>query len=580
MVFDLRVCCLNEPHRFVSEPSSERSENLGEIESPTPLPDPHFLRNSSPGSLSQISPPELLREASSPKSPPAVSWFSPRSSLDTKDVPFFYPESEVCLSQSATKRALEIEPETFETRTDPLWTPLKKARAFQDSESPLKWSTSFETPEMNREKAGRMQDSRGNMSPSSSKCIMDESPYDMLCIREIDDMHLPLLERPPCTGKPGRCRTNVLSPVLSAIEEVTSQPGPVFIAGQLSAQESSLPVIDGCDIGEDDANEFDDDDFADCDFSYPGASIDRTDEACNLSSSMSGEAVVLDSCYRGADQPQISVLFEGMVSSEAPGPSMGFSTARGKALAVSPSSLRQARALLEQDSCSLSAKSRAGSQKASADEDLVQTVESGAMFEGFKTASGKQCSIDPKSLTRARAIMGPEIESEHKVAAFEGFSSAKGRRIQVSDASLVRARAMFSESSENEGISDRNDASDSTVSGPLMSAFSGFKSANGLPLSIQNETVERMKALFEGDTSGRSGSRSIAEVRPPPSPTVGSTIWSLQVPGKNRARNSPFRPPMPRYDANKTTAVVKPVSVPVKSKASLFDLRGWFRLLN
>ena len=423
-----------------------------------------------------------------------------------------------------------------------------------------------------------MQDSVGNMSPSLSKCVMTESPYDMLRIQDIGDMDPLLLERPPCSAKPGRCRANLLSPVLSAMEEVTSQSGPLIV-GQLSGQESSLPVIeDGCD-GEHDANEFDDDDFADCDFSYPGASIDRTDDVCNLSSIPIAEAVVLDSCYRNLERPQGSeVLFEDTVNTKAAGPLMGFSTARGKALVVSPSRLRQARALLEQDSFSMAAEPLTVSQEDLADDDHVQTVQSSAMFEGFKTAAGNQCSIDPKSLTRARAILEPVIESEPEVAVFEGFSSAKGKRIQVTDASLVRARALFSESSENEQLSNRNDASRPTASGPLISAFSGFKSANGLPLAIQNETVERMKALFEGDTAGRSGSGSLAAARAPPSPSPveSMVIRSLQVPGKTRARNLPFRSPMPRYEANRTTRVVEPVRVTVKSKASLFNLRCWF----
>lgn len=211
-----------------------------------------------------------------------------------------------------------------------------------------------------------------------------------------------------------------------------------------------------------------------------------------------------------------------------------FSTASGKAVPVSEEALRQSKQLFE---ATVDESTECATDDWSKQNDLVLPITAACSNSLFSTASGKRVSISEEASTAACKLFDnfSATDSAAKECA-EGnntkhpgsfaeqamnnlhsiFSTAGGRQISVSDDALKQVRSLFAD--ENQGQLS-NDSNDSTIAldnlhlgladmqvVPAREEANDFKApaqissvfstASGRAVSVSEQTLEKVKSLF------------------------------------------------------------------------------------
>ena len=156
-----------------------------------------------------------------------------------------------------------------------------------------------------------------------------------------------------------------------------------------------------------------------------------------------------------------------------PPSSMGFSTGRGQPVVVSEEALARARGVL--------ASSGSGSISG-------EVGQPSADFKGFSTGRGELVAVSKEALAKARALVAPSgaVQKESHMENFvPGFSTARGQKVVVSDQALSRARKVLADG-------DGSKTADSEIKTPL-----GFSTGRGAPVTVSKAALAKVKSMLE-----------------------------------------------------------------------------------
>ena len=154
-------------------------------------------------------------------------------------------------------------------------------------------------------------------------------------------------------------------------------------------------------------------------------------------------------------------------------PTMGFSTGRGQPVNVSEEALARARGVL------------AISGSGSSSGEVGQTS---AAFQGFSTGRGELVAVSKEALAKARALVAPSgaVQKEsHVENPVPGFSTARGQKVVVSDQALSRARKVLADG-------DGSKTADSEIKSQL-----GFSTGRGAPVTVSKAALAKVKSKLE-----------------------------------------------------------------------------------
>ena len=140
------------------------------------------------------------------------------------------------------------------------------------------------------------------------------------------------------------------------------------------------------------------------------------------------------------------------------------------------------------------------------------------VLQGLSTASGKRVFVSATSLKRAKQVISQEELHQHLVEdgtsvpemkekeellspVIKGFSTASGKRVSVSAVSLQRAKQMFSEEEScEELVEDGTSVPEVKEKEELLSpVIKEFSAASGERVSVSAVSLQRAKLMFLGE---------------------------------------------------------------------------------
>ena len=216
------------------------------------------------------------------------------------------------------------------------------------------------------------------------------------------------------------------------------------------------------------------------------------------------------------ESPASAGIASGIVNCNTSGSNMGgFSTARGKPVAVSEMALAKARGLLaasEKESKGNSAASvqcgtptmgfstGRGQPVVVSEEALAKArgvlggggsgLRSGeTTSKGFSTGQGERV-VSKEALTKSRAVVATsgDLQMESTAENFTpGFSTGRGQKVVVSDQALSRARKVLADG-------DGARTAESEIKAPM-----GFSTGRGVTVTVSKAALAKVEGMLEGD---------------------------------------------------------------------------------
>ncbi|GAB1859398.1 Breast cancer type 2 susceptibility protein-like protein [Camponotus japonicus] len=194
-----------------------------------------------------------------------------------------------------------------------------------------------------------------------------------------------------------------------------------------------------------------------------------------------------------------------------------FSTADGKPINISKTSLTKAKILLADTSEKENDILIKYSEKSFTDGDSTKSNN----MTLFSTAGGKAINISEKSLAKAKILLADESEKENDVIKNSEksltdensikpnnmtsslFSTAGGKPINISEKSLVKAKILLADESEKENDIIKNSErsfTDGNSIKPNNMTSSLFSTAGGKPINISEKSLAKAKILLANES--------------------------------------------------------------------------------
>ena len=246
-----------------------------------------------------------------------------------------------------------------------------------------------------------------------------------------------------------------------------------------------------------------------------GQKVKVSDEALSrargiLSKVEASDSKNVSSRVSSEESPASAGIASGIVNCNTSGSNMGgFSTARGKPVAVSEMALAKARGLLAASEKELKGNSAAAVQCGTptmgfstgrgqpvvvSEEALAKArgvlggggsgLRSGeTTSKGFSTGQGERV-VSKEALTKSRAIVATSGGMQKEST---GFSTGRGQKVVVSDQALSRARKVLADG-------DGARTAESEIKAPM-----GFSTGRGVTVTVSKAALAKVKGMLEGD---------------------------------------------------------------------------------